>query len=59
MEETRLQQSITQLRRILDVLHSAIQNASEAGDIRRDVHLTLRACRIRRQLIEAQGQMFR
>jgi hypothetical protein len=55
---TTVRPNIAGLRKRLEQLHEAIAAASREGNIRRDVRLTLQACRVRRQLLEAQAQMF-
>jgi hypothetical protein len=54
MESISMQQNIAQIRKTLEELHHAIAIAVREGDIRRDVWLTLEACRLRRQLLQAQ-----
>ena len=59
MQTSTLQNNVSRLRKQLEELHQAIANAAREGNIRRDVQLTLRACGLRRQLLQAQARMFR
>jgi hypothetical protein len=57
MQMASLQEDIVQLRKQLDQIEAAIAAATREGDLRRNAQLTLQACRLRRQLVEAQAQM--
>ena len=56
MEATILDDKVPQLKRQLDELTTAISAATREGDIRRNAQLTLQACRIRKELMEAKTQ---
>jgi len=59
MESTLSHDNVDQIRKRLAELREAILAASREGDLRLDAVLTLRACRLRRRLLEVQAQMFR